>query len=334
MSMNVSTSGAKRHDDERVDHRALHAALERVLLLDLDRDAVEHGVEGAGRLARLDHRHEEPVEDLRMPRERLREHHPRLDVGADLGDHLAQVLVVRLLLERRQSGDDADPGLDHRRELAGEDLQRLRLDLLEPAPRRLRRSPPARAATARSRPRGAELLAGRRRVGGVDLAAQPEALGVDCVVGECGHSRSSGSGSGRGVEGRRLADIGLRGGRAVADDDGHLLHGPRRDGGVEASGTPARGRVRVPSYVAVRSVPTGAVPDDVRVDAVARPSGAGDGRLHRLARRRRRVAVRAVVAAGVEASSDVVGAVSAYAESVGVRRGGRVDRVFLSAMLV
>ena len=174
------------HDDDRVDHRALHAAPERVLLLDLDRDAVEHAVERPGRLAGLDHRHEEPVEDLRMARERLREHHARLDVGAHLADHLAQVLVVGLLLERRQCRDHADPGLDHRRELPREDLQRLRLDPLEP-----RRGPFAARGPLGERPREqaarAKLVAGRRRVGGVDLAAHPEALGVDCFVGVCGH---------------------------------------------------------------------------------------------------------------------------------------------------
>ena len=53
------------------------------------------------------------------------------DVRAQLADDLRQVLVVGLLLEDDERGDDAEAGLDHRRELAREDLQRLRLDLLE-----------------------------------------------------------------------------------------------------------------------------------------------------------------------------------------------------------
>ena len=64
-------------DERRVDHRALHAALDLHLLLDLDGDAVEDRVEDAGGLARLDHRDVQAVEDLRMPRHRLREQHAR-----------------------------------------------------------------------------------------------------------------------------------------------------------------------------------------------------------------------------------------------------------------
>ena len=102
-SMNVSTSARERDHDRRVDHRALDPSLDLRLLLDLDGDAVEHGVERSRRLAGLDHRDEQPVEDLRVPRERLREDDAALDLGADVGDHLGQVLVVRLLLERRRA---------------------------------------------------------------------------------------------------------------------------------------------------------------------------------------------------------------------------------------
>ena len=127
--------GRERDHDRRVDHRRLDPSLELHLLLDLHGDAVEHGVERSRRLAGLDHGDEQPVEDLRMPRERLREDDAALDLGADVADHLGQVLVVRLLLERDERRDDADAGRDHRRELAGEHLQRLRLDLLERAGR-------------------------------------------------------------------------------------------------------------------------------------------------------------------------------------------------------
>jgi hypothetical protein len=74
-------------DDDRVDHRALHPAFDRSLLLDLHRDAVEHLVERPRRLARLDHRDEEPVEHTRVPSKRLREDRSRLDVAAHVGDH-------------------------------------------------------------------------------------------------------------------------------------------------------------------------------------------------------------------------------------------------------
>ena len=122
-----------------------------------------------------------------MPRERLREHHARLDVRTDLGDHLAQVLVVGLLLERHERGDDADAGLDHRRELAEEDLERLRLDLLERRPRAGLALRPALDEVLRQQPARPQLLLRRDDVGGVDLALELESLGVDCVVSECGH---------------------------------------------------------------------------------------------------------------------------------------------------
>ena len=50
-------------------------------------------------------------------------------------------------------------------------------------------SPLARALdeVLRQQPARPQLLARRADVGGVDLAAESEALGVDCVVCECGH---------------------------------------------------------------------------------------------------------------------------------------------------
>ena len=50
----------------RIDHRALDAAADRLLLLDLERDTVEHDVEDAGRLTGLDHRDIETGEHLRV----------------------------------------------------------------------------------------------------------------------------------------------------------------------------------------------------------------------------------------------------------------------------
>ena len=73
-------------DHRRVDHRALDAAPDRLLLLDLERDAVEHDVEDAGRLAGLDHRDVEAREDLRVRGHRLREQQAALDVLAQLED--------------------------------------------------------------------------------------------------------------------------------------------------------------------------------------------------------------------------------------------------------
>src|SRR5207249_4503537 len=115
--------GREDHDHRRVDHRPLHAALDLRLLLDLEGDAVEDGVEDSRSLAGLDHRDEEPTEDLRMARHRLGEQEAALDVGAELADDHAEVAVLGLLLEDHEGADDVESRLDHRRELAREDLE-------------------------------------------------------------------------------------------------------------------------------------------------------------------------------------------------------------------
>ena len=187
--------GREDQHHRRVDHRALDAALDLRLLLDLERDAVEHVVEDSGRLARLDHRDVQAVEDLRVPGQRLREQHAALDVGADLADHGAEVLVVGLLLEDHERADDVQAGLDHRRELAREDLQRLRLDLLERGARRLlagRRA--ARRASSRAG-RGRAAARAPRRVGRMHLAERLDADGVDRAV-RVGRHTSTGIGRG------------------------------------------------------------------------------------------------------------------------------------------
>ena len=53
------------------------------------------------------------------------------DVAAQFRDDGGELLVFRLLLEDDERRDDVQPRLDHRRELAREDLERLGLDLLD-----------------------------------------------------------------------------------------------------------------------------------------------------------------------------------------------------------
>ncbi len=74
----------ERQHHQRIEHRALDAALDLRRLLDVHRDPVEDLVEDAGRLARLDHRDEQPFEDLRVARHRLREEEASLDIRAQL----------------------------------------------------------------------------------------------------------------------------------------------------------------------------------------------------------------------------------------------------------
>ncbi len=122
-----------------------------------------------------------------MTGHRLREKQAAFDVGAELGDDVGQVRVVGLLLEDHEGGDDVQPGLDHRRELAREDLHRARLDLLEhrarpfvAAGRQLLEGVGEQAARAK-------LLACRLEVGRVDLTDGLQAVDADRGVGEAGH---------------------------------------------------------------------------------------------------------------------------------------------------
>ena len=193
----------ERQHDRRIDHRALHTPLDLRVLLDLNGDAIEHDVERSRRLAGLDHRHVETVEHLRVARHRAREHDAALDVLANLGDHHGKLLVLGLVLEDEQRRDDAHAGLDQRRELAREDLQRLRLDLREAdaATRRgrlLREHPREQAALA-------ELILGRVFVGCVKHPFGLEPLGVDGGVSEGSHSFLSLAGP-YFLTGRRYAD--------------------------------------------------------------------------------------------------------------------------------
>ena len=174
----------------RVDHRALDAALDLRLLLDLERDAVEDRVEDAGRLARLDHRDVEAVEDLRVARHRLREQQAALDVAAQLLQHGAEVLVVGLLLEDDERADDVQAGLDHRRELAGEDLEGLRLDRLEDGAGAFLAARRQLLELVRQQPADPQLLPGSPRIGRADLARMLESLGVDGGIGEGGHTEA------------------------------------------------------------------------------------------------------------------------------------------------
>ena len=58
-----------------------------------------------------------------MAGQRLREQEAAFDVRADLGDDGGELLVLGLLLEDHERRDDVQAGLDHRGELAREDLE-------------------------------------------------------------------------------------------------------------------------------------------------------------------------------------------------------------------
>jgi hypothetical protein len=109
----------------------LDAAFDLGLLLDLHRDPVEHVVEHSRRFACLHHRYVQVAEDLRMTGHSLGEQQTAFDIGAQLCNDGGEIGVICLLFEDHERGDNVQARLDHRCELAGEDLHRPWLDLLE-----------------------------------------------------------------------------------------------------------------------------------------------------------------------------------------------------------
>jgi hypothetical protein len=101
----------------------------------------------------------------------------------DPGEHL----VARLLLEDDERGDDRDAGLDHRRELAREDLQRLRVDPLERGRAAAGRGLLDLLEPLREQAAQAQLLARLGEARGADLPVGDDSLGADRAVGERGH---------------------------------------------------------------------------------------------------------------------------------------------------
>ena len=107
-------------DDARVDHRAAHLAAQLHRLLDVDREAVEDGVEDAADLAGLDEVHVEVVEHLRVAAQRVAEGRALLDARLHVAQDGREVLVVRLPLQDVEALHDGQAGVDHRGEEARE----------------------------------------------------------------------------------------------------------------------------------------------------------------------------------------------------------------------
>src|SRR5438309_3146514 len=115
------------------------------------------------------YRDEQAVEDLRMPAHRLGQEQAAFDVRAQLLHHQGEVLVVGLLLEDHQRGDDVQAGLDHGRELPREDLEGLRLDLLEDVSRTLVARGRQLVQGARQQASDTKLLPCSRQIGRMEL---------------------------------------------------------------------------------------------------------------------------------------------------------------------
>jgi len=115
-----------------------------------------------------------------VARTRLREQQAPLDVFAELRRHLGEIPVGGLLLEHDERRHDVETRLDHGRELACEDLERLRLHPLEGRLRLTDRRGFGQAA--RYEAFLAQLLARGVLVGRQQLPEELDALRVDRAV--------------------------------------------------------------------------------------------------------------------------------------------------------
>jgi hypothetical protein len=117
----------------------------------------------------------------------LREEQAAFDVGAKLADDGGEVGVLGLLLQDDQRADDVQAGLDHRRELAREDLERLRLDLLEDGADALLTARGELFEALCEQAADTQLLPSRFGVGRVDLAAELQAFRIDGAISKGRH---------------------------------------------------------------------------------------------------------------------------------------------------
>ena len=116
-----SDDRSEAEDQRRIHHRRFDLAAQGVGFLDLKGDPVEDVFEPPRLLAGADHRPVELVEDVGMARHRLLEGAAGLDVGAEAGGRLADLLVLGLLLEGGEGAQHRHPRRDEGRELARED---------------------------------------------------------------------------------------------------------------------------------------------------------------------------------------------------------------------
>ena len=120
------TTQAIDDDGDRIDHRRLDLALQLDGLFDVDREALQNGVENTARLAGRDHVAEQRVEHFRVALHRLGQRHAAFDVGAGLQNDLREVLVLLLVAENVEALHERQAGVDHDRELPREDGEVLR----------------------------------------------------------------------------------------------------------------------------------------------------------------------------------------------------------------
>ena len=170
------------HDDgDRIDHRRLHLALQLDRFLDVGREPLENRVENTARLARRDHVGEQRIERLRVLLHGVGQRRAAFDVRPGREDRLGEVLVFLLAAQNLEALHERQAGVDHDGELADEDRQVLRIDLL--AELALLGWRGGRLLLGRRDARDEHLLAAQRRDDGIGVVG--DALAVDGFSAAC-----------------------------------------------------------------------------------------------------------------------------------------------------
>src|SRR5271156_5363085 len=111
------------HDRDRIDHRGLHGAFELDVFFDVAGEALQNGVENTARLSGFHHVVVERVEDLLKLFHGGGKSGATFDRAAHAVQNLLKGLVVLLAGENLQALHQRQTGVNHHRELAGEDAQ-------------------------------------------------------------------------------------------------------------------------------------------------------------------------------------------------------------------
>ena len=111
------------HNGDRINQGGLHGALQLDVLFDVAGEALENGVENTARFAGFDHVVVESVEDLVVLLHGGGKRGAAFDRGAHATENLLEGFVLLLVGENLQALHQRKTGVNHHRELAGEDGQ-------------------------------------------------------------------------------------------------------------------------------------------------------------------------------------------------------------------
>ena len=108
-------------DGGRIDHRRAHRGAQFYDLFNVGRQTLENRIQDTARLTGGDHVRVEIVERLGMLAQRVRERRTRLNILTDLEQDLLERTVLLLRAKNLKALHQRKTGVDHHRELTGED---------------------------------------------------------------------------------------------------------------------------------------------------------------------------------------------------------------------